>query len=329
MSKILTQAEIDLLLASAADLGGRRTTDEAELPAESDVIPYNFRRPDRVSKEQIRALHFLHDRFARNLTTSLSAYLRSVTEVSLVSVEQGTYAEFLAGVPDPTAFYAISMAPLDGLAALELNPQIAFTFVDRMLGGAGRGAVLSRALTEIEQNVVDALVKVLLENLTDAWRSVADVEFAISGRETRPQMLQVGSPTEVVVLLGFEVRVGDTRGLLSLCIPASAIDSVRARFSRDLPRSVRQPSEADRQRLREVLARVPLRVSATLDARVPARDLVSLRPGDVLSLGRAVARPVDVRVAGSVKFGGRLVVRGGHTALVVQPSDVLPTALEA
>jgi flagellar motor switch protein FliM len=329
MSKILTQAEIDLLLGSAADVVARRTGDGETLSVDSDVMPYNFRRPDRVSKEQIRALHLLHDRFARNLTTSLSAYLRSVTEVSLVSVEQGTYAEFLAGVPDPTSFYAISMAPLDGLAALELNPQVAFTFVDRMLGGAGRGAVLSRALTEIEQNVVDGLVKVLLENLTDAWRSVVEVDFAISGRETRPQMLQVGSPTEVVVLLGFEVRVGDTRGLLTLCIPASAIDAVRARFSRGLPRSTRQPSEADRQRLREALARVPLPVSATLDAAVPARDLVSLRPGDVLSLGRAAGQPVDVRVAGSVKFGGRLVVRGGHTAVVTQPSGVEPAALEA
>jgi flagellar motor switch protein FliM len=328
VSKILTQAEIELLLASASEVA-RRGSATAPPPADTDVVAYNFRRPDRVSKDQIRALHVLHDRFARNLTTSLSAYLRSVTEVSLVSVEQGTYAEFLAGVPDPTAFYAVSMAPLDGLAALELNPQMAFTFVDRMLGGAGRGAVLARALTEIELNVVDGLVKVLLENLTEAWRGVLDVGFAISGRETKPQMLQVASPAEVVVLLGFEVRMADTRGLLSLCFPTTAIDSVRARFFRGLPRAVRPPSDAERQRLRDVLARVPLPVSATLDTSVRARDLVALRRGDVLSLGRPATDTVDVRVAGAVKFGGRLVTRGGRAAFVVQAADAPPVAVEA
>ena len=137
MSKILSQDEIDALLTSAADL---EKPSGMDLPFEGEsVIVYNFRRPDRVSKEQIRSLHFLHDRFARNISTSLSAYLRTVTDVNVTSVEQFTYSEFLMSLPDPTAFYAISLTPIEGLGALELNPSVAFSMIDRMLGGSGKG----------------------------------------------------------------------------------------------------------------------------------------------------------------------------------------------
>src|SRR5688572_6775639 len=201
MSKILSQDEIDALLASAA--AGRAATPDPE-PQEapsgmaSGVVVYNFRRPDRVSKDQLRSLHFLHDRFALNVSTSLSAFLRAMTEVNIVSVEQFAYSEFLMSLPDPTAFYAVGMNPLDGMGALELNPSIAFMMIDRMLGGHGQSVGLQRALTEIEQNVVDSVVKLLLDNLTETWNAVTPVQFRIQGRETRPQMLQVTGPNEIV-----------------------------------------------------------------------------------------------------------------------------------
>ena len=166
MSRILSQEEIDALLASTPAEAGRAANGRAP------VIAYNFRRPDRVSKDQIRSLHFLHDRFARNATTSLSAFLRTTTELSIVSVEQFAYSEFLLSLPDPTAFYAVAMPPFDALAALELNPGVAFAMVDRMLGGSGESGAPQRALTEIEQNVVDAVVKLLLEHLTETWKTV-------------------------------------------------------------------------------------------------------------------------------------------------------------
>jgi flagellar motor switch protein FliM len=169
VSKILSQDEIDALLTSAADLETSTGTHDLPLDGES-VIVYNFRRPDRVNKEQIRSLHFLHDRFARNISTSLSAYLRTVTDVNVTSVEQFTYSEFLMSLPDPTAFYAISLSPLEGLAALELNPAVAFSMIDRMLGGSGKGMAPTRGLTEIEHNVIDGVVKLVLEHLTETWR---------------------------------------------------------------------------------------------------------------------------------------------------------------
>jgi flagellar motor switch protein FliM len=291
----------------------------AEAPPADGYAAYNFRRPDRVTKEQLRALQFLHDRFARNVATSLSAYLRAGTDVSVTSVEQCTYGEFLASLPDPTAFYAISMSPLDGLAALELSPNVAFTMVDRMLGGTGRGVAMARGLTEIEQNVIDAVVKLILENLTETWRGIVDVRFRISGRETRPQMLQVAAPNEVVVLLGFEIRLGEARGALNACVPAAAIEAVGASFPQAWQRTRPAPSETDRRALVSSLASVRLPVTAVLNTTVPARDLLALKAGDVVSLGHPVRSTLDVRVRGTLKFRGRLVAHNNVAALRLEP----------
>ena len=323
MSKILSQEEIDALLTSAAEIErNTRVAPAIQASSRESVVIYNFRRPDRVSKDQIRSLHFLHDRFARNVATALSAYLRSVTDVSIMSVEQFTYSEFLMSLPDPTAFYALAIQPLDALCALEMNPNVAFTMIDRMLGGQGRGAAPARALTEIEQNVIDAVVKLICDNLTDTWHQIVDVSFKVSGRETRPQMLQVSAPNEVVVLLGFDIRIGEARGMLNVCIPASVIESVGSSFTQTWHRTRREPTESDRRHLHDNLSRVRLRVSANLDTALAARELLSLVPGDVVTLGHLVRQPLEIRVQGTSKFLGRLMVHEGLTAVRVDRNAV-------
>src|SRR5262245_55546418 len=126
---------------------------------ENTVERYNFKRPDRISKHQVRSLHFIHDRFARSVSSSMSAYLRTVVEVSLEDISQTSYSDFLSIVSDPTCYSAISMKPLDGLAALELGPELAFSFIDRLLGGAGRPISSPRPMTEIEQRVIEGVLK--------------------------------------------------------------------------------------------------------------------------------------------------------------------------
>src|SRR5262245_44536551 len=195
MDKILTQAELDALLSAVSDA----PRDRGHAHAADQVTRYNFRRPDRVSKDQIHALHFLHDRCAQNLSTSLSAYLRTIVNLSVVSVEQFAYGEFLGSLTDPTAFYALAITPFDELGAIEINPAVAFATIDRMLGGTGQPLAINRPLTEIEQNIVDSVVKLLLEGFADAWKPVTSLTFSIRGRETRPQMMQVAALNEVVV----------------------------------------------------------------------------------------------------------------------------------
>jgi flagellar motor switch protein FliM len=313
VKRTLSQAEIDaLLLASGGTSDGER---RSTAPADATVTRYNFRRPDRVSKEQLRSLHFLHDRYAVNLSSSLSAFLRAVTEVSIVSVEQFAYSEFLMSLPDPTAFYSFTMPPVDGVSALEINPTLAFTMVDRMLGGTGQTPPPNRALTEIEQNVLDTVVKLFLEHLTETWRPIADLQFKLQDRETRPQMLRVTGPNEVVILLAFEMRIGDMRGMLSLCFPATAIEALEEKFAQGWQRARRQPTAIEQANLAANLGRVPLGVSTLLETRLPARDLLALQPGDILSLGYAATSPVDVHVGHVRRFVGRLTTTGSGAAV--------------
>ena len=302
MCRVLSQEEIDALLISAADHDRAGVPRKEERP--QPVVNYNFRRPDRVTKDQMRSLHFLHDRFARNVSTSMSAYLRVVTEVTILSVEQFTYSEFLMSLSDPTAFYAVSMRPLEGVAALELNPAVAFTMIDRMLGGSGRGVMVNRALTEIEQNVTDGLVKLVLENLTETWRGVVDVQFRISGRDTRPQMLQVAAPNEVVLLLSFEIRIAETRGVLNVCIPASSIEAVSGSFTRSWQKTRREMTGPEQEALHENLGRVTVTLEAAIQSSIEAGDFLRLQVGDVIALDHPSQNPIEVRVNGRAKFEG-------------------------
>ncbi len=228
--------------------------------------------------------------------------MRVVTDVTILSVEQFTYSEFLMSLSDPTAFYAISMRPLEGTAALELNPSVAFTMIDRMLGGSGRGVMVNRALTEIEQNVTDGVVKLILENLTDAWRGIVDVQFRISGRETRPQMLQVAAPNEVVLLLGFEIKIGDTRGVLNICFPAASIEAVSGSFTRSWQRTRREMTPTEQAALDENIGRVNVTLEAGIHAAIGARDFLRLQVGDVVGLEHPAGEPIDVNVNGKTKF---------------------------
>jgi flagellar motor switch protein FliM len=189
--------------------------------------------------------------------------------------------------------------------------------IDRILGGSGKGVQLNRALTEIEQNVVDGIIKLVLENLGEAWKTVHEVQFRITGRETRPQMLQVAAPNETVLLLVFDIRLGEARGMLNFCLPAATIEAFGDLFTQGWYRSRREPSAAQRDALFRSLGRVPMPVTAFLETAMTAREVVQLAPGDVISLGRQITHPVKVRVGATTKYAGRLVRHGTRVAIAV------------
>ncbi len=324
MGRILTQEEIDALLATPPDAAAAGSRHDAALAG----VPYNFRRPDRVSKEQLYALHMLHDRFARIVSTSMSAFLRTLTELSVTSVEQRAYSEFLATLPDPTAFYAIGVAAVDEIGALEIDPVIAFAMIDRMLGGTGQTTAPGRALTEIEQHVIDSAVALLLDALSEAWKQITDLQFDVRARDTRPQMLQVAAPNETVLMVVFEMRVGEARGPLHLCLPASLVESSGSPFGQAWNRQRRRPTDAERRWVTESLSRVPMDICAQVESTVNAHELLGLGPGDVLSLGVPAHKPIDVHIGQTLKFKGRLSVDGDRVGLMVESHATAGTAVE-
>ena len=187
-----------------------------------------------------------------------------------------------------------------------------------MLGGTGQTPPPNRALTEIEQNVLDTVVKLLLEHLTETWRPIAELNFKSQERETRPQMLRVTGPNEVVILLAFEMRIGEMRGMLSLCFPATTIETLEEKFAQGWQRTRRQPTAAEQSHLAANLGRIPLAVSTQLETRLPARDLLGLKAGDVISLGHPASSPVDVHVGQIRRFVGRLTTTAAGAAVRVE-----------
>lgn len=314
MAKVLSQAEIDALLSVATDPRRERQRTARGGP----VVRYNFRRPDRVSKEQMHALQFLHERGARNLSTSLSAYLRTTVNLSVASVEQFSYQEFLSSLSDPTAFYSLSIAPFDELGALEINPGVAFAMIDRMLGGSGQPMAISRPLTEIEQNVVDEVVKLLLDGLADAWKAVTNLTFGIRGRETRPQMLQVAAPTEIVCAVVFELKVGDVRGHINLSIPTNVVETAGTQAANSWQRQRRELTPTERAWMEENLSRVPVPIVPLIRARLRTGAVLALQPGEVVALPLAADQPLDVYLGGVRKLTGRLASERGRLMVQIE-----------
>jgi len=312
VSRILTQAEIDSLLSAAGEVPRARRKAGVTGP----VVRYNFRRPDRVSKEQMHALQFLYERGARNLSTSLSAYLRTTINLSVASVEQFSYQEFLSSLSDPTAFYSLSIAPFDEVGAIEINPAVAFAMIDRMLGGSGNGVTSARPLTEIEQNVVDEVVKLLLDGLGEAWKAVTSLSFGIRGRETRPQMLQVAAPNEIVCAVIFDLKVGDVRGMISLCIPTNVVETAGTQFSSAWQRQRRELTATERGWLDENLSRVPIPVVPLIRTRLKTGAVLALKVGEVLALPLSADQAIDVYAGGIRKLTARLASE--HRRLMVQ-----------
>ncbi len=328
MAKILSQEEVDALLRShakgAAKPGATSTPTAAEKPApthkakktqpQKKVSLYNFRRPDRVSREQMRTLHFMHDRFARNFSSSLSAYLRSITEVNLVSVEHLSYQEFLLSVPDPTCFNAISIRPLEGAFALEVNPQLVFPIIDKMLGGPGEPLKQMRTMTDIEQSIFDGVLKLALEDLREAWRGIIDLDFKIQARETSPQLIQIVAPNEVVILVVFEVKMGAVVGMINLAIPSIILEPVANKFDQEMYTGYKKSSTFEEARLlMESLKRCDMAVAAEIrGTTLRLRDVLALQPGDVIPLAKRFDAVLDLTVDGIPRYQGYVALNANN-----------------
>jgi flagellar motor switch protein FliM len=329
MAKILSQEEVDALLKSHAK--GTKAPAPAAGPVEKlapaaptqrakkaqplkKVTLYNFRRPDRVSREQMRSLHFMHDRFSRNFSSSLSAYLRTITEVNLVSVEQLSYQEFLLSVPDPTCFNAISIRPLEGAFALEVNPQLVFPIIDKMLGGPGDALKHLRTMTDIEQSIFDGVLKLALDDLREAWRGIIDLEFRIQARETSPQLIQIVAPNEVVLLVVFEVKMGTVVGMINLAIPSIILEPVASKFDQEMYTGYKKSSTFEEARLlMESLRKCDMDVAAEIrGTNLRLSDILGLQAGDLIPLNKRFDAMLDLTVDGIPRFQGYMALNANQ-----------------
>ena len=312
MSRQLTQEEIDAVFQNTQ---GRRP----ETQGSRRAVPFDFRRPDRIAKSQLRAIHQLHDSFVRSLVSSLSAYLRTYLIVNLVSVEQLSYAEFLECLPSPTCIASISLKPYDGNAVLELNSSLIFPILEILLGGDGKLQFSSqREITEIEQVLLDGLFRIILRDLGEAWRFVTLIDFAIDTIETEPQFLQILAPTEAVVAVAIEIRIGDSIGVMNIAMPSIIIKMMRQKFDQQWSLRKSVSTEGEQARVLDLIRPSLLNSEVLLTGpQLLLRDLVNLECGDVVSFEYPANRALTMTLNGKEKFNGEMVASGRRAAFRV------------
>jgi flagellar motor switch protein FliM len=280
---------------------------------------YDFRRPDKFSKEQLRTLQMLHETFARTAATSLSAYLRSPLSIDLVSLEQVPYEEYLRSL-NRSVFSIIALNPLSGEAALEMEFDLIFVMVDKLLGGPGRTLTRSN-LTDIETPLVRQIVDRILQSLKLSWEGVVIVNPSIDGIETSAQFVQIAPPSDIVVSILFELRVGDIRGAMSLCIPYMLLKPITNKLSAQkwfMSSGSRRQSPMVRSSLTALISEASVPCEMELgDSSITIRDFLSLRPGDVVKLRQKSNNPAVLKVAGIPKLVGKPVLDGKKLVLQI------------
>lgn len=290
MNEVLSQDEIDQLLTAISS--GDVETEELSQPTESRKIKiYDFKRPDKFSKEQIRTVSIMHETFARLTTTALSAQLRSLVQVHVASVDQLTYEEFIRSIPNPTTLGVINMDPLKGSAILEVDPAITFSIIDRLFGGQGEGTKVSRELTDIEQTVMEGIIVRILGNMREAWSQVIDLRPRLGQIDTNPQFAQIVPPTEMVVLVTLETKVGDVEGMMNFCIPYLTIEPIISKLSAQYwYSSVRRGATTENLNiLKDRLSTIDVPLIVEIGSmELTVREVLSLSVGDVVRLPQAL-----------------------------------------
>jgi flagellar motor switch protein FliM len=322
MGRQLSQQEIDAVFQSQHARKGDANARKA--------APFDFRRPDRIAKSQLRAIHVLHDNFVRNLVSSLSAYLRAYVIVNLVSVEQLSYAEFLECLPSPTCIVALGLRPYDGNAVLEMNSSLIFPILEILLGGNGKSLMnLQREITEIEQSLLDGLFRIILRDLRESWKGITQIDFSIESLETEPQFLQILAPSEAVVTIAVEIRLGESVGMMNIAMPSIIIKMMRQKF--DQQWSVRKTESTDTEQMRvmELIRDSTMTLEARLDGpTIRMEDLIRLEQGDILSFDYPTHLPLECDINGRPKFRGRMVASGEKLAFQVQDTIERPSPLK-
>ncbi|GAA0298722.1 flagellar motor switch protein FliM [Gracilibacillus halotolerans] len=322
---VLSQNEIDALLSalSSGEMDADQLKEEEE---DKKVRVYDFKRALRFSKDQIRSISRIHDNFARLLSTYFSGQLRSYVNISVASVDQIPYEEFIRSVPAMTILNVYSVEPLEGRIIFEINPNIAYAMLDRLLGGRGASLNKIENLTEIETTLMSQLFeKGIIGNLTEAWSSVINMDPHLEEFEVNPQFLQLVSPNETVVVVSLDTTVGESSGMINICIPHVVLESIIPRLSvhywmQNEKTKERKPEEV--ALISNHIKKANLDISVQLgESFISVEDLLHLRKEDIIVLEQQIDEPLKMLVEEEPKF----TVQPGKKKekIAVQVLDVL------
>ncbi|MFQ5532225.1 MAG: flagellar motor switch protein FliM [Candidatus Methylomirabilales bacterium] len=305
MANIIDQEQIDTLL-QAVQRGGIPDVDTQRGPTQGrTILPYDFRRPNRVSKDQIRFLEILQGDFAKSLSLSLTAHLRSVVEVRPTGIEVMAYAEFFSCVAAPACLGIFSLKPLKGEAALNIESALVFSILDRLLGGTGASSVPVREFTQIERAIIKKVLEWYLQEFQQVWSRIGSFHTELLSIESDPQLVHIVSPNEPVIVVSFDMKMGGASGRIRLVLPVVLLEPVLPKLtaSRWLSGTQGKPRQESSSGLEAGLSKASLELRAIL-GRIPisVRDVAVLQVGEILRLNTGPGGQAVLEVEGVPKF---------------------------
>ena len=303
MSEVLSQSEIDGLLAALSS--GELDVDQMQAADEKKVKDYDFKRPAKFSKEHLRTLEMIYEHYGRLLSTTLPLYLRKNVSVSVANSETVTYSEFSNALSNPVILGVISFLPLQGTIILELQANIGFSFIDRMLGGSGGTLDRPRPFTDIEMPLIEKLVTICMQLMVEPWQNVVAINPVMERIETNPQFAQVISPTDMIAIVTLNIKIGETEGLMNVCLPYFTLESVMDKLNTKFWFSTMQKNNDENyeDHLEAMVRHVNVPVKAVLGrCNVSVNDFVHLQAGDIIRLDNHVNTDMQVYVGNIFKF---------------------------
>ncbi|MEA2641378.1 MAG: flagellar motor switch protein FliM [Chloroflexota bacterium] len=303
------EATDQIMSALVAKSEQRAQQREASARSQAKAIkPYDFRRPDKFSKEHFRSLRLIHDSFARLLGSSFSSYLRTSVQIHCATIDEVTYGDYIQSLVSPTVVYIVTLDPLPGQAVIQLDMPVAQAMVDRLLGGKGIPDPRVHDMTEIEMRLLKSLGGFFGSSLRDAWANMLPLEPETSEPVFSPEFVQITLPSEATARLVFEANLVKTVGTMSICLPHPVLQPILETLTSRLSNQRAKEAEEDNDELGpiEQLRRVSVPIIAELGhARLPLREILDLAPGQILKLDTPADGDLTIRIGGVPKLAGR------------------------
>ena len=317
MSEVLSQSEIDALL-NALSSGELALEDIQEEDSSKKVRKYDFRNPQKISKDQLRTLEVIHDNLGRFFQTFLTGYLRYPVKIEVLTVDQFAYSEFSNALSNPAFLCLIDFNPLDGQILMDMSTNVIYTIIDRLLGGEGTEKQEIRTFTEIELSLLTKMIQRMIRDIKEAWSNVIDLKPRLEKIETNPQFAQIVPPNETIALITMNIEIGQIEGMMNFCIPYILLEPIFDKLSTRLWFSTlkKERSQEELMAIKERILKTIVPLVAELGtATIKVKDILNLHPGDVIKLNGS--QNIRVRVGSNIKFRGEVGVSNNRMAVKI------------
>jgi flagellar motor switch protein FliM len=320
MSDVLSQSEIDELLnalsSGEVDVKINTSSDNKE----KKVKEHDFRRPSKFAKDHLKTFNIIYENYARLLNNYLAAHLRTGVQIDVLSVEPLTFYEFNNSISNPAVLGIIQFSPLPGSVVIDLSPNVAFSIIDRVLGGGGAGIEKVRGFTEVEIVLVEKMMKGFVDVMKEPWETIIEIQPRLDKIETNVQFAQLMSPNEIIALVTLSIKVGEAEGMVNICIPHMVVEPVLSKLSTKFWFSTVEKGSTKELKatIHSKLEKMYVPVKAILGkSEITVNDFLELREGDVLPIDTNVNEEIQVMVGDLLKFYARPGVRKNKTALKI------------